>query len=70
MAKLTREQFENLLTSPNVVEQFEGLTKQQLTEMLGADVAEMVGFEQKNCHHCYNLYMHTLKAVESIEPKG
>ena len=70
MAKLTREQFENLLTNQNVVAEFESLTKEQLTEMLGSDVAEMVGFEQKNCHHCYNLYMHTLKAVESIEPKG
>ena len=70
MAKLTREQFENLLTNPNVVDEFNALTKEQLTEMLNADVSEMVGFEQKNCHHCYNLFMHTLKAVESIDPKG
>ena len=70
MAKLTREQFESLLISPNVVDEFNALTKEQLTEMLNADVANMVGFEQKNCHHCYNLYMHTLKAVENITNKG
>lgn len=70
MGKLTREQFENMLISGNVVETFNTLTKAELTQMIGADVAAMVGFDQKNSHHCYNLFMHSLKAVESISPQG
>lgn len=70
MSKLTRKQFEEMLISSNVVEAFNVLTKPELTEMLDANVAAMVGYEQNNSHHCYNLFMHTLKAVESVSSAG
>ena len=30
----------------------------------------MVGFEQKNAHHCYDLWQHTLHTVASIDVNG
>lgn len=31
------------------------------------EIAAMNGFEQKNCHHIYNVWEHTLKAVDSVD---
>ena len=36
--------------------------------LLGDAAAQMVGFEQHNPHHCYDLFMHTLHAVDAIDP--
>ncbi len=32
------------------------------------EIKTCVGFEQKNKHHCYDVYTHTLKAVEKSNP--
>ncbi len=40
-------------------------------DVLGVFLPELlpcVGFDQKNIHHCYDLYTHTAVAVESVEP--
>lgn len=34
--------------------------------LLGNDVAQMVGFDQHNPHHCYDLFMHTLHTVNNL----
>ncbi len=40
-------------------------------DVLGVFLPELlpcVGFDQKNIHHCYDLYTHTVMAVASVEP--
>ena len=65
--KMTRKEFEKSL--------FEALdfwgrkSKQEVRELLGDDVAEMVGFHQRNPHHCYDLFQHVLHVVEAL-PKN
>lgn len=34
---------------------------------LGADVKRMVGYDQRNPHHCYDLFTHTLHTVAGIK---
>lgn len=39
--------------------------------VLGVMIPEllpMVGFDQKNCHHCYDIFLHTVVALENIKP--
>lgn len=33
------------------------------------EIIPMVGFDQQNPHHCFDVYQHTLVTVESIEPE-
>lgn len=68
--KAIREQFEDALIQDDVVEYFKSKSPEELTEMLGPEVARMVGFEQKNSHHMYDLWEHTLHTVESVSPEG
>ena len=35
--------------------------------LLGDEVAQMVGFDQHNPHHCYDLFIHTLHTVSNID---
>lgn len=34
--------------------------------LLGKDAAKMVGYDQRNPHHCYNLMEHSLRTVQGI----
>ena len=61
-----RQEFEKALSSDNVVDYFLSKTPEELEEQFGPDVARMVGFEQNNSHHCYDLWEHTLRTVEGI----
>lgn len=36
-------------------------------EVFIPEISKMFGFEQNNIHHCYDVYMHTLVSLESIE---
>ena len=65
-----RQIFENSLVRDDIVEFFKSKTPEELEQQLGAEVARMVGFEQKNSHHCYDLWEHTLRTVEGIKPIG
>lgn len=33
------------------------------------EILPMVGFDQRNRHHCYDVWEHTLHAVEAVEPE-
>lgn len=65
-----RESFEESLLRDDVVEYYLSKTPEELEAELGPEVARMVGFEQKNSHHCYDLWEHTLRTVEGISPEG
>lgn len=38
-------------------------------EIFIPEISPMVGFEQNNIHHCYDVYTHTLVSLESIAPE-
>lgn len=68
--KNIRQSFEESLLRDDVVEYYLSKTPEELEAELGPEVARMVGFEQKNSHHCYDLWEHTLRTVEGISPEG
>lgn len=65
-----REEFEESLLREDVVEYYLSKTPEELEEEFGTEVSRMVGFEQKNAHHCYDLWQHTLHTVASIDTTG
>ena len=65
-----RQQFEESLLREDVVEYYLSKTPEELEAELGTEVARMVGFEQKNMHHCYDLWGHTLHTVEAVDTTG
>lgn len=65
--KEKRQEFEESLLREDVVEYYLSKTPEELEEEFGTEVARMVGFEQKNAHHCYDLWQHTLHTVASID---
>lgn len=62
---LTRREFEASLNHP--LEYWGSKTKEEVQELMGEDVAVMVGFEQKNPHHCYDLMQHVLHTAEYLK---
>lgn len=65
-----RQQFEESLLRDDVVEYYLSKTPEELEAELGPEVTRMVGFEQKNMHHCYDLWGHTLHTVEAVDTTG
>ena len=64
---IKRETFEQSLLRSDIVEYYLNKSYHELVDEFGEKVARMVGFEQKNAHHCYDLWEHTLRTVESID---
>lgn len=65
-AERIREEFVKLICGKNaynVLQEFSDVVSVFIPE-----ISECVGFEQKNRHHCYDVYTHTLKAVEKSNP--
>ena len=65
--KSARQQFEDSLLRDDVVEYYLSKTPEELEAEFGSEVSRMVGFEQKNAHHMYDLWKHTLHTVESLD---
>ena len=68
--KDARKLFEESLLRDDVVEYYLSKTPEELEAELGPEVTRMVGFEQKNMHHCYDLWGHTLHTVEAVDTTG
>lgn len=65
-AERIREEFVKLICGKNaynVLQEFSDVVSVFIPE-----ISECVGFEQKNRHHCYDVYTHSLKAVEKSNP--
>lgn len=43
---------------------WKNLDRDTIESMMGAEVASMVGFDQRNPYHCYDLFTHTLITME------
>lgn len=62
---MDKETFEKSLKNP-----FRFWSKKSLSDvrvLLGNETAQMVGFDQYNPHHCYDLFMHTLHTVNNLD---
>ena len=46
------------------------LSKVELKDLLGSELAEMQGYSQNNPHHCYNLLEHTLRTLLGLDFSG
>lgn len=62
---MTRTEFEASLRDPFV--SWSNKTANEVYLMLGDAVAQMVGFVQRNPHHCYDLFTHSLYTVTDIK---
>lgn len=63
---VSREELESILLRDDIVEYLSSKSKEEIEDMFGEKVAKEVGFDQKNIHHCYDLFGHTLHTVEAI----
>ena len=61
---MTRDSFESSLN--NALEFWGGLSSTEIYNYLGSYVLQMVHYDQKNPHHCYDLFTHTLITVDGI----
>ena len=61
---MNRNEFEKSLSHP--CEFWEHKTALDVAGLIGLHVARMVDYNQKNPHHCYNLFAHSLHTVENI----
>ena len=62
---MTREEFEHSLT--NLLFYWSNKTKKEVGILLGEDAAAMVDYDQRNPHHCYDLFNHILHTVDVLD---
>ena len=65
-----RKYLEETLEREDVIEYISSMSKEELENRFGKEVAKMKDFDQKNPHHCYDLLGHTLHTVDSIKRDG
>ena len=65
-----RVKFEEALIRDDVIDYFLNQSPEEIEATYGRAVAEMVGFDQNNPHHCYDLFEHTLNTVAGIDTTG
>ena len=61
---IDREAFEKTLFSP--IDYWGGKRKTVVRSLIGNEVARMVGYNQNNPHHCYDLFAHSLFTVLNV----
>lgn len=61
---MKREEFERNLY--NAVDTWSEYSKTQICTLLGEKVGHMVGYQQCNPHHCYDLFQHILHTVDEL----
>lgn len=62
---MMREQFEYSLINPLLFWSLK--TKDEVSVLIGETAAVMVAFDQRNPHHCYDLFLHTMHTVAGIK---
>lgn len=61
-----REEFTKLLTGKDA--KYVLFRYSKIIEVVVPNIHPMIGFDQNNPHHCYDVWMHTLEALEAIRP--
>lgn len=65
-----RQRFEQALLRDDMIDYFLEKSPEEIEALFGTEVATMVGFDQNNPHHCYDLFEHTLNTVDGIDTEG
>ena len=61
---MNRETFEGSLIQP--LQFWSMKSKNEVRALLGEETAQMVDYDQRNPHHCYNLFLHALHTVQFV----
>lgn len=61
---MKRELFEESLIQP--IQFWSMKSKNEVRSLLGEEVTQMVKYDQRNSHHCYDLFLHTLHTVQFV----
>ena len=69
MIGITKSEFENSLFRQDVVEYYLNMPREKIEYKFGNIVSDMIGSNQNNPHHCYDLFEHTLRTVTDM-PTG
>lgn len=65
---LNRQEFEKSLVEHSVLAYWMDKNADEVETLLGPEISRMVGFDQRNPHHCYDLFNHSLQTVKSLPP--
>lgn len=63
---LNKDELNIFLASVDLIKTAESMTKEEVLNKFGNDVAKTYKFSQKNPHHCYDLFIHTMHTVDNI----
>lgn len=66
---MKKKDFEANLLRNDFLDYWISKSYQEVFSLLGKPVASMVGFDQRNPHHCYTLFEHCLRTAADIEVK-
>ena len=61
---ISQKEFELSLLDP--IAYWAGRSADEVASLLGCEASRMVGFDQRNPHHRYDLFTHTLHTVEGV----
>jgi putative nucleotidyltransferase with HDIG domain len=62
---ISKSEFETSLKNP--LDFWQNKSAKEVEQLLGKDTAAMVGFDQHNPHHCFNLLDHSLHTVDHLK---
>lgn len=61
---MEKEVFENSLL--HAIDFWGSKSRKEVSNLMGSEVARMIAFQQRNPHHCYDLFQHILHTVDEI----
>ena len=64
---LTKLELINILVNDSAYDMYYNEEKIKVLALFGEELAATIGFNQKNPHHCYDLFGHLLTAVDKIK---
>lgn len=67
---MTKDELVKLVNKEDFLEYMSSLSKDEVQKLLGEKFARMVGYDQKNIHHCYDLWNHILHTVDNVDKDG
>lgn len=62
---MRRDEFETTLSNP--LSFWLSKSKDEVCNLIDSKAGDIVGFDQRNPHHCYDLFKHSLHTVDGIE---
>ena len=67
---MNKIELNDYLASPDLINEIGIISYDEVVALFGFQIARMYKFDQKNPHHCYDLFEHTMHTVDSINKSG